>query len=143
MKKKKSTKKNLGGRPVTYNEQLLKKAIDYLSNYESKHEHPFPSVVGLCSVIKRARSTLYKWCEEGDKKAFKDVIDSINEIQEMVLLHKGIVGEFNSNITKLVLAKHGYHDKQETEMYGKDGGFIKSESKTLLVVGIEPANKNT
>ena len=35
-----------------------------------------------------------------------------------MLLNKGIRGEFNSNITTLVLGKHGYHKKVDTELTG-------------------------
>ena len=37
-------------------------------------------------------------------------------LQRLVLLNKGLTGEFNSNITKLVLGKHGFHDKREVDL---------------------------
>lgn len=94
---------------------MVKDALAYIDQYE-EHDHAIPSVAGLAKVLDVSRSTLYKWSGEGDQ--FSDILDKINETQEIVLLSKGLKNEFNSNITKLALGKHGYHDKidQKTEM---------------------------
>jgi len=42
----------------------------------------------------------------------------------------GLSGEFNSNIAKLALGKHGYHDKQDNTLSGPDG-------KPVTVAAIE------
>ncbi len=100
------------GRPTEYSEAIYEAAAAYLNEYKTEHEHAMPSVVGLCSVINRARSTVYKWAGE-DHPEFSDILDQINEKQQLVLLNKGLTGEFNSAITKLALGKHGYHEKQD------------------------------
>lgn len=105
--------------------EVIQQAKDYVENYQSEHEHVIPSVVGLCGVINRSRSTVYRWADE-DGNAFRDILEEINEKQQQVLLHKGLTGDFNSAITKLVLGKHGYHDKQDTELTGKDGGAVQA-----------------
>ncbi len=117
MAKKRVIKKTLG-RPTTYTQALVTMAWAYIKNYKTKHGHEFPSVVGLCSVVNRSRSTLYRWSDEHSdiyQKEFKDILAKLNEEQELVLLNNGINGKFNSNITKLVLGKHNYHEKIDTE----------------------------
>jgi hypothetical protein len=107
------------GRPVEFNQGIVDQAREYIEDYAS-HGHAIPSVVGLCSVLNRARSTLYKWAED-ESTGFSDILEAINEKQQLVLLSKGLTDEFNASITKLVLGKHGYHDKQDTELTGKGG----------------------
>ena len=38
----------------------------------------------------------------------------------MTLIAKGLKGEFNASITKLMLTKHGYTDKQDVTTGGKE-----------------------
>jgi hypothetical protein len=101
-------------RPTKLTQELLEIARAYPNNFID-HEHPMPSAVGLARVLRIHRSTLYDWAEKS--KEFSDILEDINTQQELELLNKGITGVFNSQITKLALGKHGYHDKQEL------GGF--------------------
>jgi hypothetical protein len=111
-----------GGRPTKYSDEVLGTAVDYLYRYdEEPYNDVFPSVVGLACVLKISKSTLYDWASQDEKEEFSDILVQINQSQERVLLSKGLTGDFNSAITKLVLGKHGYHDKQDTEITGKDG----------------------
>ena len=103
-----------GGRPTTYTPEVLEKANTYLEEWEAEGDM-IPSIVGLAKYIERARSLLYVWAEDKNKKEFKDILEEINEQQHQVLINKGLNSEFNSNITKLVLGKHRYHDKQEVD----------------------------
>lgn len=99
----------MAGRPTTCTEEVIEQAYTYIENYH-QHDHAIPSVVGLCEAINRARSTVYDWAKE-DGNPFSDILSRINEKQEQVLLSKGLTGDFNSAITKLVLGKHNYHDR--------------------------------
>ena len=38
-----------------------------------------------------------------------------------MLLNKGLAGEFNATIAKLLLANHGYSDRQQHEVSGPEG----------------------
>ena len=102
-------------RPTKQTPSLIKKAKEYIDEYESTYGDAIPSVVGLCSAINITRTTAYDWAKDEDSE-FSYILDKINEKQHQVLINKGLLGSFNSNITKLVLGKHGYHDKQETEL---------------------------
>lgn len=100
------------GRPTDYNEEMLETAWDYLDNYEKVYGHSIPSLVGLCKILNRGKTTLYTWAED-ENKDFRDIIDAINEYQHFELVEGGLSGTFNSTITKLLLCKHGHSDKQE------------------------------
>jgi hypothetical protein len=125
------------GRPTAYNEQLLENARKYLEEYES-HGDMIPSNEGLCDVIKINRSTLYRWRDEEGKEAFKDILDAINRKQQRVLINKGLSNDFNSAITKLVLGKHGYHEKQQQEISGPEGKPI----ETASVINFIPVSRD-
>jgi hypothetical protein len=51
------------------------------------------------------------------------------------LIAKGLSGDFNSAIAKLVLGKHGYHDRVEST--GADGGPIQNKW-TIEIVDAKP-----
>jgi len=125
-------------RPTKYSTALLEKAQHYLDNYQEYGE-VIPSAVGLALVLNIRRSTLYEWAKAEDKKAFTDILDNINKRQEQVLLNNGLSNKFNSNITKLVLGKHGYHDRPEQAdtqiqvIVNRGGVVLKSGNDTLAI----------
>jgi hypothetical protein len=61
--------------------------------------------------------TLYEWAKVHPE--FSDVLDELNQKQQEKLIDHGLAGNYNANIAKLVLGKHGYHDKSETEHSGQ------------------------
>jgi hypothetical protein len=108
-----------GGRPTEWSEELETKAWLYVEEYSDIHGHAFPSVVGLCKVIERGKSTIYDWVR--DKKGqFSDIVEAINEEQELVTFNKSMTGDYNSTMAKLLLTKHGYSDKQDNTHSGGD-----------------------
>jgi len=125
-------------RPTKYSTALLEKAQHYLDHYE-EYDEVIPSAVGLALVLDITRSTLYAWARDEDKKVFSHILDNINKKQEQVLLRKGLNNEFNSNITKLVLGKHGYHDRpqqgdsQIQVIVNRGGVVLKSGNDTLAI----------
>ena len=131
------------GRPTKYNTALLEKAQHYLNNYE-EYDEVIPSAVGLALVLDITRSTLYAWAKDEDKKVFSHILDNINKKQEQVLLKNGLNNQFNSNITKLVLGKHGYHDRaqqgdtQVQVIINRGGVVLKSGNDTLAIEDASP-----
>ena len=103
------------GRPSKYNKETLNKVAEYLETFEQQGD-PIPSIAGLSVNLGVSRSTINAWKLESDKKEFSDMLDQLLATQERILLGKGLKGEFNSNITKLVLTKHAYSDKSETNI---------------------------
>lgn len=110
-------------RPSKYTSELLEKAEGYIEKYEEL-DHLIPSHVGLANYLGISRRCIYEWAEDQDKKEFLHILDDISQQQELILVSNGLSGKFNSNITKLVLGKHGYHDKQDTNLGGQDGNPI-------------------
>lgn len=121
-----------GGRPTTYNQEMLDKCREYLDTYEELGE-VIPSVVGLCRHIRRAKSTVYKWADEPDKEEFSDILKEIEEVQHIVLANSGLAGTFNPTITKLMLTKHGYSDRVENDLKSSDGSMSPQEIKVTIV----------
>ena len=128
------------GRPSDYTEEVLNIARDYVDNFRSEYGHAIPSVVGLAKILRKSRECLYNWARDEEKKDFSDILENINTSQEFELVNGGLTNELNSNITKLVLGKHGYSDKQDQQITGKDGGAI--ENKWIVEV-IDAKNTTT
>lgn len=110
------------GRPTDYSPSVEKKAKDYLENHE-QYGDVIPSVAGLSLALKVSRSTVYEWIKDKDKLIFSDIVESILAKQENKLVNNGLNNTFNPTITKLLLNKHGYHDKQETDHKSSDGSM--------------------
>jgi len=114
------------GRPTTYSEEIILKAEEYLSNCkdteEDKENHikkkvKLPSIGGLAVYLNIARSTIYEWAKEYSE--FSDILERLLAIQEERLLNNGLSGEYAPTITKVILTKHGYIDKQDVTSDGK------------------------
>lgn len=127
-----------GGRPSKYTPELIAKAEHYAENYED-YGDPIPSIAGLACVLGITRETVHTWIKEEEKRQFSDIIKGMLAEQERALLKNGLKGEFSPVITKLVLSKHNYHDKQDTTVSGPDGGPI--ENKWTVEI-VDPAKRD-
>jgi len=111
-------------RPRELNQEVLDKARTYLNEYTTS----IPSRVGLALHLKIHRDTIYDWESKADKDelcaSFSDILGEIDAEQEQKLFDKGLTGDFNSTITKLMLTKHGYSDKTQQELTGANGGEL-------------------
>lgn len=118
-------KKNEVGRPSKYNDQTLKCAEAYLKRVYKTQGNAIPSIAGLAFALGVSRECVYEWGRVHPE--FSDILSAISTAQEMLLLDGGLTGDFNSTITKLMLTKHGYSDKQDTAI----SGGIQVEAKSL------------
>jgi len=91
----------------------LKKANKYVDNGYKENGGLIPSISGLSLYVGCSRSSLYNYANESE--AFSDLLETVKAIQENELINKGLSGEFNATIAKLMLANHGYSDKQQIE----------------------------
>ena len=105
------------GRPTEYSQAILDLANMYLDNLPE--DEKLHSIEGLADYINIARSTIYEWISQEEKKDFSDIVEKILNKQGKTLINKGIVGEFTPAITKVMLSKHGY--REGIEQMGKDG----------------------
>lgn len=121
------------GAKQTYNAEIQRKAeeyIDYFLKPETKpadFEEEVPTSAGLALHIRKATSTVYKWEDEEGKEAFKDVMDLIRYVTEVRGVSRGLRGEYNPVITKLILGKCGYHDSQKLDHASTDGSMSPKE----------------
>ena len=99
-----------GGRPTKYSNAVIDQLKDYIANYET-YGDIVPSAAGFACVLEVSRHTLYNWAEK--HAAFLHMLGRLNSAQERIAMKKGLLSEWNPTIVKLLLAKHGYTDKQE------------------------------
>lgn len=131
-----------GGRPSIYTPKLLEKARDYVLNY-ANYGDMIPSIAGLACELSISRDTCHAWAKDEDKPEFSDIIRDIAQAQERKLVNGGLSGDLNPQITKLVLAKHGYSDKQEIDHTSSDGSMSQQHNVTIELVKPNGANQST
>lgn len=119
------------GRPTKYTPDHLIKVDEYLAicndeytrelvkNSDGKESVKLqkvniPSHEGFASYLNVNTSSLYEWAKENE--AFSKALDKIKEKQKERLLAKGLSGEYNPVIAKLILsANHGMYEKTQVE----------------------------
>lgn len=126
----KNKPKNKGGRPTTYTQEVIDKATEYLTHYDMQGD-VVPTVAGLAQYIGRSRETLHTWAKDENKPEFSDIYKEIMEIQEQKLVNGGLMSDYNPQITKMMLTKHGYSDKQEIDMNANVQADIKQISTEM------------
>jgi hypothetical protein len=80
---------------------------------DNKLKVRLPSIEGLAFYLCIARVTVYDW--EKRYPEFAALVNQIRNIQADRLINNGLSGDYNSTIAKVILTKHGYVDKTETE----------------------------
>ena len=103
------------GRPTKYTPELLEAAHAYADGAWVLAGDKVPTVVGLALDIGITKATCYAWAQEPDKAEFSDILKKVEGKQERELVNGGIAGDFNPAITKMMMTKHGYSDKIETD----------------------------
>jgi len=106
-------RKHPGGRPSDYTPELLVKAQVYLD--VRPQDEQVHSIEGLADFIGVTRTTIYDWEGQEGKEEFSYIVEQIRHKQAKELVNKGLSGDFNSAIAKVLLTKHGYNDKQEID----------------------------
>lgn len=125
------------GRPTKYNDDIVKKAQEYLDGFYGKAykekvesadvDEVIPSIEGLAHHLGISRRIIYNWKEDVDKEEFLHTLDKIEERQKQLLLNQGLLGKFNAQITKLALGNHGMSDKVDQSLANKEGETFKTE----------------
>ena len=107
------------GRPTKYNKDTIQKALEYIENHKN-YGDPVPIAAGLACELGVSKKTLYNWADE--HKDFLHTLDLLQSKQERMLAGGALEGELQATIAKLMLANHGYSDKQEQKIE-HDGGL--------------------
>lgn len=121
-------------RPTEYNDQIPERAKKYLESCQDKEEQvisgesekftaykqklrvSLPTIEGLAVYLDIHKDTIYEW--EKIHPEFSDVTDILRAAQSKELINKGLSGDYNPIIAKLLLMKHGYTDKSEQTING-------------------------
>jgi hypothetical protein len=111
-----------GGRPTDYTPEIIAAAWIYANGGWKDVGDLVPSVAGLACEIGIRRETCHAWAKEPNNE-FSNILKVIAEKQERALLNNGLSGAFNPPITKMMLSKHGYSDKIETDLTSSDGSM--------------------
>lgn len=142
------------GRPTDYNEEVLIKTREYLDSTgdfsivkqrpqikDGKHigeedyrveKIKLPSIEGLSYILDVTKSTISEWRKRHE--VFSVLIDKLLAKQAEMLIVGGLSGSYNSVISKVLLTKHGYSDKQETD--------ITSKGEKIVIMPGELIDKN-
>lgn len=137
---KKELKEIKAGRPTIYGESLIKNALVYLElcddEYETKYRPlikdgiesgeeayivkrvKLPSIEGLAYFLGVHRDTLYEW--EKEYPIFSDILNRLRSKQADELINKGLSGDYNPTIVKVLLTKHGYREGIDQTTNDKD-----------------------
>ena len=102
------------GRPTKCTPELIKEAENFIHNHE-EYGWAFPSKLGICDACDISERTLYNWAKDENKPEFLQMLEFCNREQERVAWQKGLNGEYNAGLVKLLLTKHGYSEKSHVE----------------------------
>jgi hypothetical protein len=133
-------------RPTDYNEEaVLKLTQEYIDICEDEEDEfhktrgvksdgydrlirvRLPTIEGLALHLGINKTTVYEW--ESKYPEFSNVLEDLRAKQAKNLVDKGLSGDYNPVIAKLLLMKHGYVEKTETDLTSKG-------EKITQVIGI-------
>ena len=137
------------GRPRTYKPDMVEKARRYIANHED-FDDPVPTVAGLACVLGVTRKTVYEWSNGDDKPEFSDILEELAQKQERCLVRGGLMSAFNAPIAKMMLTKHGYSDRVDTDVTtngkdlpsGVDLSKLSSEALAELIAARDAATRD-
>lgn len=131
------------GCPSKLTDELIAKAKNYLyGGYKEYENSVIPSIAGMACYLGIARSTVYEYAKQDSDlgREFSDTLEGVMAMQELKLINSGLSGEFNPTITKLMMANHGYSEKQEIDHQSSDGS-MSPKPTTIQLVPVEPDNE--
>lgn len=130
-------------RRTEYTTAMLEKVEQYIAGGYRECGDVIPSVAGLAIELGLSRSGVYKWIEDESKPEFAELIDRLKHVQERELVNNGLSGTFHPQITKVILARHGYSEKQEIDHTSSDGSMAQKHNVTIELVKPNGADQAT
>lgn len=127
---------NQGGAPKKITPQLLKKAKAFCDGEWRNYNKTIPTIEGLAKHLSLYRSYIYEVEELSDTREW------INQNQGLGLIEGGLDNTFNPSIVKLLLSKHGYVEKSQTDVTS-NGETIGKVDQTVAANFAEWAKANS
>ena len=107
-------------RPTKYSEEILDRAVEYVTSFFSEETIPedevIPSIEGLALYLEVSRPTIYDWAGQEDKEEFSYIVEKLKAKQGLILLTGTLTNKLNSSMGKAILSKHGYSEKTEQDI---------------------------
>src|SRR3990167_3022308 len=139
------------GRPTKYTANTLALSYEYLEKCKDEEEERtkqtndkkgyemteyklrvnFPKIAGLALHLGVIKGTIYDWAAKYPE--FSYFLELLYATQENTIVDKGLSGDYNPTVAKMMLTKHGYKDVVKSEHTGEDGGPIKIEGVEVVV----------
>lgn len=110
-------------RPCEYTPEKQALAEAYLDGGWETEGDSVPQIAGLAMAMGIDRTTAYAWAADEGKPEFSNIFTRVQALQERKLINKGLLGDFNPAITKMMLTKHGYSERQEVDHRSEDGSM--------------------
>lgn len=123
------------GRPTNCTPTIKEEARWYVQGGWELVGDAFPSVVGLACELDTNEARLYDW--GGRDEEFAEILMAIKATQQRTLLTGGAKGKLNPVITKLILGRHGYHEKVDSNFSNPDGSMRPQPTK-VVITGKKP-----
>lgn len=103
------------GRPTKVTPELIQQAWDYVKTTGEFSYQLVPTIEGLSIAMNISRETIYAWEKDDVNAEFSDIVKKLRSLQAEKLLQNALLGRYNPMIAKLMLSKHGYVEKTETD----------------------------
>jgi hypothetical protein len=103
------------GRPTKLTRALVDKATEF--DYKASG-HAVPTIEGLSLFLAINRDTVREWASNPETPLaieFSGVVSTLMATQALELVNGGLKGRFNAKIANMMLSKHGYVEKSESE----------------------------
>lgn len=115
-----------GGRPTKLTRELIEHAEGYLEQIDPTSE--IPTIEGFAIYLGTHKTTLYEWDKLDTPlgREFSNVFKDIQASQAQIVINGAIFGKLNPVISKLLLVKHDYIDRKDSDITsnGNDITFI-------------------
>ena len=107
------------GRPSKYTPELLERATEYMDGAWKTEGDAIPMLCGLAVYCGITEKTVQEWKNDPEKQEFGELCARVMDDQKRSLINKGLTRESDASLSKLLLMKHGYSEKQDVDVTSK------------------------
>ena len=126
---------NRSGGYTKFTRKVLEKAQWYVAGGYKDRGDEIPTLAGLCSLLRISQPHFHNWVKEHELAT--EIYFDIKNEQERVTLAGGLRGTYNAQISKAVLAKHGYTDRVDHAHTSPDGTMTPAPTRIEIVAPVE------